>query len=307
MSNIFEHKKPIKKIILGLGNTSLSDIKAIGAIYAKAGVDMFDITADKDALTALFEGIKSQNLPVDNFDICTSFSFGDDIHGSKAQIDKSTCKSCGKCIKYCPYNAISDNYKVVKERCIGCRKCSGCECISYYKDIVNPVEKLRELSDFKIDTVELHTNGVENSKIVELVKDIHKNFPNIKIGICNTFGKRSISETKNLIKEISSIISPQKLIFQADGKSMSGVDDELYTAKEAVDFAKELQEENIYIILSGGCNSKTNQLVESEQVNIHGIGYGSYARILVDTYVKNSEFWCNMELINQAVETARKI
>ncbi len=295
------------KIILGLGNTSLSDIKAIGAIYAKAGADMFDITADKQALSALFEGIKSQNLDPANFNICVSFSFGDDIHGSKAEIDSANCTKCGKCLENCPYNAITSDFTVIKERCIGCRKCSECPNISYYKEAVDPIERLNELKDFGINTVELHTNGVSKSEVISRVLEIHKNFPNIDISICNSYGKRDLAETKEIIREASKIIAPKKLIFQTDGKAMTGTTNELLSAKEAVEFAKSLKDENALLILSGGCNEKTMELVKKENVKIFGIGYGSFARILVDKYVKNSEFWCNMEIINQAVETARRI
>lgn len=72
------------------------------------------------------------------------------------------------------------------------------------------------------------------------------------------------------------------------------------------DFAKELnniiKNKNIKIILSGGCNSKTFELVNQEKTEISGIAYGSFARILASPYVKNSKFWYNIDVINQAIE-----
>lgn len=300
------NNKILTKIILGLGNTSFSDIKALAAIYAKSGVDIFDITADEYALEALIEGIKSQNLAPDDFSICTSFSFADDIHGSKAKIDNSQCTKCKKCKDICPYSAINENSEIIYEKCIGCRKCSFCNAISYIKEIQNPVEKLASLQKFNIDMVELHVNGLTKDEILSEIQKIKKVFPKIKIGICLTYQKYPIEEVKEIIEEAFELVKPQELLFQADGKSMSGTTEDLYSAKSAVDFAKEInsviKDKNIKIILSGGCNLKTFELVRQENTKISGIAYGSFARILASPYVKNSEFWYNIDVINQAIE-----
>lgn len=179
----------LTKIIIGLGNTSFSDIKALAAIYAKSGVDIFDITADKFALEALFEGILSQKLNPNDFSICTSFSFADDIHGSKAQINSEKCDNCGKCKEICPYSAINENCEIIYEKCIGCRKCSFCNSISYIKKTQNPVETLKSLKKFNIDMVELHVNGLTKNEILLEIQKIKTAFPTIKIGICLTYQK----------------------------------------------------------------------------------------------------------------------
>lgn len=303
---MINENKILTKIILGLGNTSFLDIKALAAIYAKSGVDIFDITADEHALEALFDGILSQNLNPNDFSICTSFSFSDDIHGSKAKIDDLKCTKCKKCKEICPYGAINENCEIIYEKCIGCRKCSFCNAISYIKKAQNPVETLKSLQKFDINMVELHVNGLTKNEILSEIKKIKEVFPKIKIGICLTYQKYPIEEIKEIIEEASELVKPQELLFQADGKSMSGITEDLYSAKSAVDFAKELnniiKDKNIKIILSGGCNSKTFELVRQEKAKISGIAYGSFARILASPYVKNSEFWYNIDVINQAIE-----
>ncbi len=303
MNNQALKKGSFIKIIMGLGNISLPNIKKLGAIYSKTKVNMFDVTPDEGVISALKEGIKSQNLNPDDFIICTSFSFADDVHGSKAKIDQLKCDKCGKCISKCPYGAIKDDCTIIYEKCIGCKKCKDCNAIFYEKDILNPVDVLKKLDNCGINAVELHVNGLPKNKIVEEVKKIKKIFPKIMIGICMSYKKRPISEVKEIIYEVQKIICPQKLIFQSDGVAMSGTNNDLYCAKQAVDFAKELSDvKDIYIILSGGCNQKTNELVKKEGVNISGIAYGSFARILADEYMQNSEFWYNINIINQAIE-----
>lgn len=297
-------KGNLTKVIMGLGNTSIEQIRALSAICSVAKAELFDLTTDKSVFEAVRNGILSQGLNPDDYFYCVSFSFGDDIHGSKAHIEDAKCIRCGKCEKLCPHNAIR-NYKVSEEKCIGCRICShgnNCKAISYHKEIKNPVEELDKLSEYKIDMVELHVNGYSKSDILKKVKNIKKKFPNIMIGLCMTYKKRDLSEIKEIISEINKVIFPQKLIFQADGKAMSGINNKLYSSIEAINFATELSEENIYIILSGGCNERTKELVKSRKVKISGIGYGSYIRILTAPFVQNSEFWCNIDVIEKAVE-----
>ena len=47
--------------------------------------------------------------------------------GYVAEIDKETCKLCGKCVKACPFSAISQNgsIQVDMEKCMGCGICTG--------------------------------------------------------------------------------------------------------------------------------------------------------------------------------------
>ncbi|MGN0006292.1 MAG: LdpA C-terminal domain-containing domain [Candidatus Gastranaerophilaceae bacterium] len=297
-------KGNLTKVIMGLGNTFVEQITALGAICSLAKADIFDLTPDKKVFDAIKRGILSQGLNPNDYLYCVSFSFGEDVHGTKADINEEKCNCCGKCEKLCPYGAISD-CKVSKEKCIGCGKCTvGNECgaINYYKEIKNPIEELKKLSEYKIDMVELHVNGFDKKSILEEVKKIKNAFPNIMIGLCMTYEKRDLTEVKEIIRETEKIIFPQKLIFQADGKAMSGINNDINSSLKSVKFAKELAGENAYIILSGGCNERTKELVKSENAKISGIGYGSYIRILTAPFVQNSEFWCNIGIIEEAVE-----
>lgn len=297
-------KGGLTKVIMGLGNTSIEQIKALGAICSEAKADIFDLTSDKKVFDAIKEGILSQGKNPDDYFYCVSFSFGEDVHGSKAHIDETKCVRCGKCVELCPHQAIKD-FKVLKEKCIGCGFCTydgNCGAISYYKEFKNPVTELKKLSEYKVDMVELHVNGFDKKSILEEVKKIKNAFPDIMIGLCMTCEKRDLTEVKEIIRETERIIFPQKLVFQADGKAMSGVNNELNSSLKSVKFAKELAGENIYIILSGGCNERTKELVKSENAKISGIGYGSYIRILTAPFVQNSEFWCNISIIEEAVE-----
>lgn len=294
----------LTKVIMGLGNTSLEQIKALGAVCSVAKADIFDLTPDVKIFEAIKDGILSQGRNPDDYFYCVSFSFGEDVHGSKAHIDEKKCYHCGKCEKLCPHKAIKD-FQVLKEKCIGCGFCTrdrNCGAISYYKEFKNPVEVLKTLSEYKVDMVELHVNDFDKKNIFEEVKKIKNTFPDIIIGLCMTYEKRDLAEVKEIIRETEKIIYPQKLVFQADGKAMSGVNNELNSSLKSVKFAKELEEENIHIILSGGCNERTKELVKSEDVKISGIGYGSYIRILTAPFVQNSEFWCNISIVEEAVE-----
>ena len=94
------------KLICGLGNLDIENIKALVKLYAKAGAWMFDVSPF--ALWALNEAIAEENLNPDNFKYCVSIPLEGDVHGKKAKILSNKCKKCSKCAKKCPQGAISN-------------------------------------------------------------------------------------------------------------------------------------------------------------------------------------------------------
>ena len=292
------------KLIFWLGNTNLDEIDFLTRVYAQANVDMFDITPDVSVIEAVLNALKSIKCSQNDYLFCVSFSFGNDVHGSKICIDKNKCNKCLKCVNICPNKAIANDLTIEKAKCIGCRKCEGCDAISFQKEYQNPAQKLKELKNYKIDCVELHVNGLKKEEIEKIVKDIKNEFPKMPIGICLSKGRQTDKEAIEIVQHISKFIYPQKLIFQADGKPMSGNNDDELSTKDALTFSKLFEKENIYILPSGGCNAQTMRLSKEKGVRINGVAIGSFARFFIKNIIKNKSFCYNNLNIHDVIQKA---
>ena len=298
-----ESKDSFFKLILGLGNKSEEDIKKVSAIYATAGVDMFDLSPDKKVFEALYEGIKSQNLNIKDFLFCLSFAISDDKHGKKAFISQKKCINCLKCIKLCPYGAVKfdKNVSVIQEKCIGCQKCK-CSAISYKRSKIDICDTITSLKNYKIDCIELHISTSKIKETVNEFKKIRKLYPELPISVCVSREKFSNVKLLKLINELINMSPYSKLTVQADGMSMTGEKDDFASTLQAVAIAHLLKGLNVNILLSGGCNSKTKELARQCEVNINGVAIGSYARLLISDEVKNEKFWYNQDVFDSALK-----
>lgn len=86
-----------------------------------------------------------------------------------------------------------------------------------------------------------------------------------------------------LLKKLLEVRKPFTTIIQADGRPISGGDDTFDSTLQTVSFAQFLKEQNLpaYITLAGGTNSKSSELAKMCNVDINGVGIGSYARKIV--------------------------
>ena len=76
-------KGGLTKVIMGLGNTSIEQIKALGAICSEAKADIFDLTPDKKVFDAIKEGILSQGKNPDDYFYCVD---KDELHAMHVQM-----------------------------------------------------------------------------------------------------------------------------------------------------------------------------------------------------------------------------
>jgi hypothetical protein len=133
-------------------------------------------------------------------------------------------------------------------------------------------------------------------------------------------------------------ISGEKIIIQADGYPMSGGVDDYNTTLQAVACAdvinkrfnirrKKVQKETsgkakminkmfyrpldskkvIPIVLSGGTNSQSRELAEAAWVRCNGIAIGTYARDIIENFVKDENFYDDINLIKSAYKIAKSL
>ncbi|MBQ3641372.1 4Fe-4S binding protein [bacterium] len=290
----------ILKFISGAGNENFENIKRYSYIFIKAGFDVIDVSPLKNSIQAVHD---AEKLAEKDIKLCVSVGLGDDIHFNKAQLLPHLCNKCLNCVSSCPQLAIDNEVIINQSDCIGCMKCVNVCPNSAIKMISNentPIFQLNNVLSEKFDMLEFHCISSDISLIKNSYKQLKEIFSG-EIGICLNRSKLNKNQIVDLLSEIS---DGNKLIVQADGKSMSGGSDDLYSSVEAVDFAKELRQSNLnlYLILSGGTNSRTSELAYKNDVNIDGIALGSYARKFVHPYIICEDFWENKTIQDNAVQ-----
>lgn len=300
-------KKKFFKLVCGAGNEDAETVKRLVYIYAKAGCKVFDISARKEILDAAKEGAKLAG--VENVHFCVSIGIKGDPHISKAKIDLAKCVSCYACREVCLQDAISE--QVDEKKCIGCQSCvKVCpqNAISMYEKDVDVANILPELVKNGVEILELHVMGHDKNDLGTKWNIINSCKPALA-SICidrENFGNK---EVLNRIREMLQGRDIYSTIIQADGIPMSGCDDSYKTTLQAVAMTEIIQNANlpVYIVVSGGTNSKTKELCELCGIDYSGIAIGSWARKIVKPYVEEDDFWQNIETQIEAVAKAKAL
>lgn len=310
------NSKKCFKLICGAGNENASEVEKLVALYSAAGCRVFDLCAKPEILDAAQRGldysIKKENQK--DFYFCLSVGIKGDPHVSKAIIDKNKCIGCSKCLKACLQKSIvkaGTEFSVNEKNCIGCAKCiKVCEssCIKLHSKNIDLKLVLPQLLEKKVDCIELHAMG-ENEQEVQEKWDYINNIFNGMLSLC--VGKTSLSEEKMIarIKKLTSSRNPYSTIIQADGNPMSGAGDDFEITKAAIDTAEIIQKQNlpVYLVVSGGTNSKTSELAKMRGVELNGVAVGTFAREIVREYIERDDFLQNKETFEKALVQVDKL
>ena len=314
------------KLVCGAGNEDFESVKRLVFVYASAGCKLFDLSARKEILNAAKEGVNIAKA--NNVQYCVSIGIKGDKHISKAKIIESKCTKCENCIKNCPNDAINKNtfskeenniiaqkkstYPVVDpKKCIGCsickQKCPTGAIIMQEKD-VDYENILPYMVHNGVSFLELHIMGHDKKDLAkkwQIINECNPKFASICIDREN-FGNKEVLER---ITEMISIRKPYTTIIQADGVPMSGNNNDYKTTLQAVAMAEVIQNADlpVYILLSGGTNSKTAELAKICGINYWGIAIGSWARKIVKPYVIQEDFWENKEIQEIAIKIAKEL
>ena len=270
------------KLIFGLGNLDIENVKALAKLYAEAGAWMFVVSPFM--LNTLNESIIECGLNPDDFKFCVSNPLEADKHGKKAKIIENKCKKCSKCEKSCPQNAII-NFVCDENKCIGCSKCKKVcphNAIELY-DKKDYFEAFKEIlkAPCKIDCVELHASVPHKSRILKKLKKICKKYKGA-ISLCISRKVFSLNDSLLLIQKAREIAKDNADFFvQADGNSMNCANSQPVSTLECVAFAAALKDSGFdekKIILSGGVNEFTKDLCHKFSLHPKALAFGTYAR-----------------------------
>lgn len=293
------------KLVCGAGNEDALEVEKLVALYSKAGCKFFDVSAKPEIIDAAKKGLQGREGY-----ICVSVGIKGDPHVRKAQIDYEKCAGCHKCEEICPQKTIK-HCKVKTARCIGCGKCySVCThgAISFLSENKDLREVLPPLIEKGIDCIEFHVMGEDESGIYEKWDYINSVYDGL-LSICTARGKLSEEKMISRIERMTAIRKPYTTIIQADGFPMSGGKDDYKTTLQAVATAEIVQNAKmpVYIMLSGGTNSKTAELAKLCDINYNGIAIGTFARKIVSRYIEREDFLKNDYIFNEALNIARSL
>jgi len=314
LKQLLEQKKCFK-LICGAGNENLDEVERLVALYAVSGCHFFDLNASEEVLKAAQKGLDfafsrlgfpPQQKKTD-YHFCVSIGTKNDPHFNKAQIDSEKCKRCEQCIKACPQKAINSYFKVIREKCIGCLKCQKvCKhnAIEVYSD-----NKLITLSPYhliNLSCIELHVS--DETDALKNWDYLCENFDGM-LSICIGRDKFSNEQALALVKKLVEKREPYTTIIQADGSPMSGGEDDFKTTLQAVAMAELVQSANlpVYVLMSGGTNSKTAELANICGIDFSGVAVGSYARKIVKEYIERDDFLENTEVFTEALTRAKSL
>lgn len=270
------------KLVCGAGNENEEEVYDLVKLYAQAGCKFFDLSAKSEIVLAAKRALSDAG--VEDAYLCVSVGIKNDPHVSKARIDYEKCVQCGKCQEICPQKAIN-YFKVNAKNCIGCGKCyKVCHksAISFYSQEKDLAEVLPPIIELGIDCIEFHAMGLDEAEIETKWAYINSVYPGI-LSICTSRGKLGDEQMAARIKKMLEGRAPYTTIVQADGFPMSGGEDDYKTTLQTVATAEIVQNAKlpVYLLLSGGTNSKTAELAKMCGINYNGIAIGSFARKIV--------------------------
>jgi Fe-S-cluster-containing hydrogenase component 2 len=333
------------KLICGASYQHLPAVRNLTLAYTLAGADCVDVAADPAVIAATQEALLVAQSLVDDAQkrgfaftgnlplLMVSLNDGEDPHFRKAEFNDQDCPSdCHRpCEKICPAQAIlfnntKDDFSgVISEKCYGCGRCLPiCPYgIIYTKSYVStPGEIAPLIMSTGIEAVEIHTQVGRLAEFQRLWDAMTPWADKLKlVAISCNDGEGLIDYLKAIYNLI--VPRPQFLIWQTDGRSMSG-DIGDGTTIATIKLGQKVLTANLpgYVQLAGGTNSYTvpklrgmgllndfrlpildfgleehnlKSKIQNPKSKIAGVGYGSYARVLLSPILDQLE---NKEVIN---------
>ena len=313
------------KLICGASNEDILAIEDLCAIYSAAGVDYIDVAAEQSIAQAARNGIQwSDKFFGSSPSLMISISDGKDIHFRKAKFDPSKCPpNCLRpCEKICPTLAI-DNSGVKENKCYGCGRCiKSCplNLISEYEYNLSKNDLPSILQIIKPDAVEIHTQINRLNSFMEVVRKLKNSeiqLKKISVSCGLHQSPKYPQEPKDLLKalwERYEILNELNvpLIWQLDGRPMSG-DLGPTAGRDAVKLYETI---GPYlppglIQLAGGTNGKTHEFLKENNFP-DGIAFGSSARKIMQPFLEfadknNKRLYEFPERMASAIQEAQKL
>ena len=315
LTGILKNKQCFK-LVCGAGNEDAAEVEKLVAVYAKAGANYFDLSARADVVCAAKRGLERvvTKNKLSSYFLNVSVGIPGDPHVRKALIIRQECKACGLCMEKCLQKAIifeKNIYTVIKVRCIGCGACAKvcpAAAVTFITETKDLSLVLPPLVKLGLNSLELHAVTDKEEMAYTQWLTMNKVFP----GMLSLCLDRSHLGDIQLIARIRRFCADRKdlaTIIQADGAPMSGGNDYYNTTLQALATADIVNKAKlpVWLLISGGTNSKTTRMARIFKINAHGVAIGSFARKIIKRYIERDDFLVNKKIFNQAYKIAKQL
>jgi len=277
------------KLICGASFQHLSSVRDLALLYTLAGADCIDMAADPAVVRAAQTGIalaQQQQPHIPSPWLMASFNDGEDPHFRKADLQPgSQCPAtCPQpCLAVCPPHAISwatQQIQIHQDLCYGCGRCEPVcphdliETRSHHRSVG---DLLPELITLGIRAIEIHTHIGRRDPFAQIWQQLLPWLHQLEVvSISFNDGPGLEAYLRDLVKIMDPL--PQRLIWQTDGRPMSG-DIGAGTTGLTLRLAQKVLSFGLpgYVQLAGGTNGSTVAKLDPS-LAIAGVAYGSYAR-----------------------------
>jgi Fe-S-cluster-containing hydrogenase component 2 len=306
------------KIICAAGNQDHIMVHNISLVYTMAGADCIDMNASPVIVEYAKKGVElglklskeagiERQAPI----LCVSVGMEGDHHLRKARVTKIG-ENLTALIASCPVRAIvggtnGELVRVIESRCIGVGTCDKIKpgAIEFYTPETDLTKILPECISAGATMIELHANTGTVAEVLDKWKLLNTVNPTGYNSLC--LGRAYLSN-KDVVERIEKImeISGERTIVQADGNPMTGFSSSMNCTVQAVamgDIVMKMKNSPL-ILLSGGTNLNTAELVRLCGVKVNGLSFGSNARAYIQKYLTMENLAERPEDLADAVKKA---
>lgn len=306
------------KVICGAGNEDAEEVYKLTLVYALAGALGVDVSANPKVVKRAKDAVRDARKLAPQFGfktfvdpyITVSVGMAGDPHVRKAEIIAPKCTLCNACIPVCPTDAIPKELTIIRDRCIGCGACAvACQddAVTYAHNEIDVEQVLKQCIAAGAENIELHANILDHDKSLTEWEMCGRLLPDGFLSVCTDRGYLSNHELKRRI-EMMLKTAEGRMIVQADGIPMSGGKDDYNTTLQAIACADIVAKTQlpVYILLSGGTNSKTMELSKMCGVPCAGASLGTFARHKIYSFINDPQF-PEATILKKAVTVAKEL
>ncbi|MFQ3680234.1 MAG: LdpA C-terminal domain-containing domain [Pseudanabaenaceae cyanobacterium] len=278
------------KLICGASYHHVPAIRNLALVYGLAGVNCLDVAAEPAIVRAALEGLTvAQALGMKQRPwLMVSLSDGEDPHFRKAVLAGDRCPpACPQpCRGICPTQAIAwtgSQLGVVADLCYGCGRClTVCppQILETVPQTYDPMALLQGPLGTEIQAIEIHTQPDREAAFAELWARLAPIVPRLA-AVSVSFPEMPRLETALRSRLAAMVPLPQHLIWQVDGRPMSG-DIGRGTSHAAAKLGARVLALGLpgFVQLAGGTNERTPQDLRTYP-GLAGAAFGGYGRTLV--------------------------